>query len=609
MTSISRRTLVSGTAAGLAATAASTGPARADVIRPRLPRPYPEPTKVPEAIGTGGAVSCVDPYAAEVGITVLRAGGNAVDAAIATAATLGVTEPFSCGIGGGGFLVYHHAASGRSYTINGRETAPATYTSTTFTDADGDALDFNAVVNSGLSVGIPGTLATWDVAARRFGTRPLGSLLRPAEALARRGFEVDSYFASHVESNAERFAVFPATAQQYLPGGSVPAIGDRMANPDLANTYALIRTQGIAPFYSGQIARAIVKEVRNPSTRQGVSVFKGQMTAADLKAYTAPLVPVTRSPYRGLQVVGMQVPSSGGIAVGEILNLLTAYERKTGQRLADLSEAEYLHWFSEACATAFADRNRWVGDVAGVPTAELLSPAFARERAQLFDPTRAQARPIPFGYPDGDYTTPDVGMPQGQPNPGQSTTHLNVVDRWGNVVSYTLTIEQTGGSAITVPGHGFLLNNELTDFNFVPLTEGVPDPNLPGPGKRPRSSMSPTILLDRGSPRLSVGTPGGATIITTVAQIITGYLDRGLDLVDAVAAPRLSSRNGSESSDQGLATSDVGKALTAMGHTISSTSQIGNASGIAFEAGALVAAAETVRGAGGAARVVRPTKR
>lgn len=609
MSSVSRRSMLAGTAAAAGLAAATPGIARGDVIRPRFPQPYPEPLKVPEAIGTGGAVACVDPYAAEVGLNVLRAGGNAVDAAIATAATLGLTEPFSCGIGGGGFFVYHHAASGRSYTINGRETAPAAMTSTSFTAADGTALDFDAVVTSGKSVGVPGTLATWDVAARRFGTRPLAQLLHPAEALARRGFVVDAYFRSHVASNAARFAKFPATAAQYLPGGAPPQVGSRMANPDLAKTYALIRSKGVAEFYTGSIARAIVNEVRKPSTASGVSVYAGEMTLADLKAFTAPVLPVTRSPYRGLQVVGMPVPSSGGIAVGEILNLLTAYERRTRKKLSELSETEYLHWFSEACATAFADRNRWVGDVPDVPTAELLRPAFARERALLFDPAKAHPRPIPFGYPDGDYSTPNVGVGQGQPHPGQSTTHLNVVDRWGNVVSYTLTIEQTGGSAITVPGHGFLLNNELTDFNFVPLTEGVPDPNLPGPGKRPRSSMSPTILLDKGTPTLSVGTPGGATIITSVAQIITGHLDRGLSLVDAIAAPRLSSRNGAESTDQGLATSDTGRALTAMGHQLTTSEQIGNASGIGVDGSTLTAAAETVRGDGGAARVVTPRSR
>ncbi|MCM3555105.1 gamma-glutamyltransferase [Janibacter melonis] len=612
MAEISRRTVLTATGAGavgaLAAPAAGAAPAPPSSRRhrPHHPRPVPEPLKVPEAIGSGGAVSSVDPYASEVGIQVLRSGGNAVDAAIAMAATLGVTEPYSCGLGGGGFLVYHQTRTGRTWTINGRETAPASFTDTSLTDGAGIALPFDATVSSGLSVGVPGTPLTWEVAARQFGRRTLRQLLRPAEELARRGFVVDAYYRSHTESNEERFRRFPETARVYLPGGRVPDVGDTMRNPDLASTYALIRRHGVGELYRGRVARAIVDEVRNPTTAPGVDVYRGQLTMRDLERYRAPVQAPTRVRYRDHDVRGMDVPSSGGIAVGQILLLMRAYEERTGRRVRDLPEADYYHWFSEASATAFADRNRYVGDVPGVPVDELLSAGYARERALLFDPQRAMARPVPFGSPDGDYDdAPGGGGRQGQPTQGQSTTHLNVVDRWGDVVSYTLTIEQTGGSGITVPGYGYLLNNELTDFDFVPLTPGVPDPNLPGPGKRPRSSMSPTVVLRDGRPEVTAGTPGGATIITSVAQILLGYLDRDLDLVDAIAAPRLSSRNAAEGADLGLATSPVGVELTARGHRLSPQRWIGNASGVAVEGRSLVAAAETVRGDGGAARVVR----
>lgn len=626
MSDVSRRTVLTatgGSALGViaAGTAAPAGAATARVStttapatptdRPRPGRPVPEPPKAPEAIGSHGAVSSVDPYASEVGIEILRRGGNAVDAAIAMAATLGVTEPYSCGIGGGGFLVFYDARTGRTTTINGREAAPATYTETTFTDGDGEALDFDAVVNSGMSVGVPGTLLTWQVAAERFGRRRLADLLRPAEAIARRGFVVDNYFRSHTESNAERFRRFPETARVFLPGGRVPAVGDTMRNPDLADAYALVRRRGVREFYRGSIARAIVDEVRDPTTAPGVDVYRGEMTLRDLARYAAPLQRPTTAGYRGYELKGMSTPSSGGVAVGQILTLMEAFAEKTGQPVAKLSDADYHHWFSEACALAFADRNRYVADVPDVPVDELLSLDYARERAALFDPDAAQARPVPFGEPDGDYDgAPGSGITEGQPHEGRSTTHLNVVDRWGNVVSYTLTIEQTGGSGITVPGHGFLLNNELTDFEFVPLTDGVPHPNLPGPGKRPRSSMSPTIVLRHGRPVVTAGTPGGSTIITSVAQILLGYLERDLDLIDAVAAPRLSSRNGTESSDLGLADGPIGAALRAKGHQLSSTRWIGNASGIAMEGrGRLVAAAETVRGDGGSARVLKPRRR
>ncbi|MDN5725462.1 MAG: gamma-glutamyltransferase, partial [Propionibacteriales bacterium] len=524
----------------------------------------------------------------------------------------GVTEPYSCGIGGGGFFVFHNARTGRVSTINGRETAPASYDEKVFTDGAGNALDFDAVVTSGASVGVPGTPLTWAVAAKRFGTRQLSELLEPAEELARRGFTVDDNFRKQTADNAERLATFPASAELFLTNGQAPEVGDTFRNPDLADTYRQLRlhSHGVDEFYHGRIARAIVDEARNPTTAPGVSVLKSTMTFDDIRRYTAPVQAATRSRYRGFDVYGMAVPSSGGIAVGEILNLLEAYEERTGVPIAKLSEVDWLHRFSEACATAFADRNRWVGDVPKVPVRELLDQRFARERAELFDPDRAQPRPIPFGSPDGDYEDdPRPGKGQREPYEGPSTTHLNVVDRWGNAVSYTLTIEQTGGSAITVPGYGFLLNNELTDFNFVPLTKGVPDPNLPGPQKRPRSSMSPTILQDGRRPVLVCGTPGGATIITSVAQIIVGHIERDLPLVAAIAAPRLSSRNGKESGDLGLVGSATGQGLADLGHKLTSTRWTGNASGIAIgRRGTLSAAAETERGFGGSARVVKPKR-
>ncbi|WP_152365238.1 gamma-glutamyltransferase [Microlunatus speluncae] len=603
---VSRRTLLAAGASAALGTAAA-GVVGVPSARADRGRPFPEPIKVPEAIGRGGAVASVDPYASEVGIRVLRWGGNAVDAAIAMAATLGVTEPFSAGIGGGGFFVYHQAKKRQTWTINGRETAPQSYTEDQFTDGDGNALDFDAVVNSGQSIGVPGTLATWAVAARKFGTRRLADLLLPAELIARKGFVVDQNYHDHTASNAERFAQFPETAKVFLPGGEVPAVGAAMRNPDLADTYRLLRRRGINEFYRGKIGRALIKEARQPTTVAGVEVLPGELTLKDLGRYQAPVQQPTRSKFRYFDVYGMSVPSSGGIAVGAILNLLDAYIEISGRTLADLSELEYLHQFSEASATAFADRNRYVGDIADVPVKELLSKGFAHERSQLFDPVKAQPRPIPFGFPDGDYEDPPgTGDGQAEPYEGRSTTHLNAVDRWGNVVAYTLTIEQTGGSGITVPGHGFLLNNELTDFNFVPVTPGVPDPNLPGPGKRPRSSMSPTIVFEDERPVLTAGTPGGATIITSVAQIIAGHLGRDLALVDAIAAPRLSSRNGTEEADLGLADSATGAALTDLGHKLSSTTWIGNASGISLEPKLMTAAAETVRGGGGAADVVDP---
>jgi gamma-glutamyltranspeptidase/glutathione hydrolase len=563
--------------------------------------------------GSGGAVSSVDRDASQVGIDVLARGGNAADAAVATAAALGVTEPYSAGIGGGGFLVYYDARSRHVATIDGRETAPATFTDKTFTDpATGKAMDFNTVVNSGLSVGVPGTPALWAKALRDYGTLSLNAALKPAERLAADGFVVDQTFADQTAANAARFSVFPETAKVFLRNGQAPAVGSVFTNPDMAKAYRTLRTQGTEALYAGRLGQAIVDESTAPHTKPGTSVMGGQMTTADLRAYQALTRAPIHSQYKGYDVYGMPVPSSGGIAVAEILNLVQAYEDRTGVKTSALSDVDYLHRFSEASATAFADRNRYVGDVPGVPVQELTDPAFAAERACLFDPTKAQARPIPFGSPDGAYTSCAPGtVAQNEPYEGQSTTHLTVTDRWGNVASYTLTIEQTGGSGITVPGYGFLLNNELTDFNFTPLTPGVPDPNLPGPGKRPRSSMSPTILLDDGKPFLAVGSPGGATIITSVSQTILGYLDRHLSLVDAIAAPRLSSRNGaSEGAEPQILNGPTGAGLTALGHKLASAgtpNEIGAVTAIRSLGGGLFeAAAETTRRGGGSAMVVHP---
>ncbi|MEX5299616.1 gamma-glutamyltransferase [Kocuria sp. CPCC 205292] len=566
--------------------------------------------KVPTMTGGGGAVSSVDPLASQVGIDVLERGGTAADAAVAAAAALGVTEPYSAGIGGGGFFVHHSGRTGEVRTIDGRETAPATFTEDEFLGADGEPLDFATVVSSGRSVGVPGTLATWEAAAEEFGTMDLHDLLRPAERIASRGFVVDENFHEQTAQNAERFGMFPETAELFLPDGEAPAVGTVFRNPDLARTYHTIRHEGTGVFYEGEIGRAVVDASRAPATAEGVEVLAGELTAADLASYEALLKEPTHTEYRGLDVYGMGLPSSGGITVAETLNLLEAYDERTGTGLGEVSEAQYLHRFSEATATAFADRNRWIGDVEGVPVAELTSQEFADERACLFDPGAAQERPVPFGEPDGEYAGCGApGARQPASAGGVSTTHLNVADRWGDVVSYTLTIEQTGGSGITVPEHGFLLNNELTDFSFASVTEGVPDPNLPGPGKRPRSSMSPTIVLKDGEPWMSVGTPGGATIITTVAQILTGHVDRDLALVDAVAAPRLSSRNGAEEADLGLAESEVGRQLSGLGHDLVPPPRrwIGNASALRILGGdRFEAAAETERGYGGSAMVVHP---
>jgi gamma-glutamyltranspeptidase/glutathione hydrolase len=573
-----------------------------------------KPVKRPVATGTGGAIATVDLDASAAGLEVLRHGGNAVDAAVAAAATLGVTEAYSAGVGGGGFMVVHLAKERRVVTIDGRETAPAAFREDSFIDpATGQPIPFAERVTSGLGVGVPGTVATWQKALRQYGTRPLGKLLKPAIRVAERGFVVDQTFHDQTASNAARFAAFPATAELFLPGGAPPPVGSVLRNPDLARTYRLLARRGTHPFYRGRIAEAIAETVQDPPVDPAstLNVRPGLMTEADLAAYRALDRPPTRVGYRGYQVYGMGPPSSGGSTVGEALNILEGYD------LGGESYTQALFHYLEATRLAFADRNRWVGDpdFVDVPLRGLLSQGFADERRCLIG-DRANVSPVPPGDPFPPF---GPGCPAGVavagPAERPATTHLTVADRWGNVVSYTLTIEQTGGSGIVVPGYGFLLNNELTDFNPAPLFPGVPDPNLPAPGKRPRSSMSPTIVVRDGRPVMAVGSPGGATIITTVLQILVEHLDRGRSLPEAIAAPRVSQRNSDPGdAEPAFLASPEAAALQALGElfrpaptTPPLPSEIGAAAGIAFgRHGLQQAAAEPVRRGGGSALVVHP---
>ncbi|MFD9129589.1 gamma-glutamyltransferase, partial [Kitasatospora sp. NPDC059571] len=502
------------------------------------------PAKSPEAVGYGGAVASVDADATAAGIEVLRHGGNAVDAAVATAAALGVTEPYSAGIGGGGYFVVYDARTGRVSTLDGRETASRTADSSLFLDADGKPLPFADAVTSGLSVGVPGTAATWEKALDLWGTRSLGEVLRPAERIADHGFTVDQTFRDQTAANQARFQDFPATRALFLPGGALPVVGSTLRNPDLAATYRQLGRDGTAALYRGPIGADIVNTLQHPPVdpASGRLARPGRVDRTDLAGYRVVRREPTHVSYRGDDVYSIAPSSSGGTTVGEALGILARSD------LAHLDTVQYYHRFLEASRIAFADRNRWVGDpgAVDVPTGRLLSPAFAAARACLLDPARALTSPLAPGDPYHPTACGSTGPAATETYEGPSTTHLTVADRWGNVVSYTLTIEQTGGSAITVPGRGFLLNNELTDFSFTPVTPGVPDPNLPGPGKRPRSSISPTIVLRDGRPFFAAGSPGGATIITTVLQVLIGRIDRGLTLEQAIAAPRASQRNAAD---------------------------------------------------------------
>jgi gamma-glutamyltranspeptidase/glutathione hydrolase len=572
------------------------------------------------AVGTGGAVASDDVEATSAGLQVLRQGGNAIDAAVAVAATLGVADPFVAGIGGGGYLVYYDARTHRVSTIDGRETAPRAATAGLFIDpATGKPLAFPVAVTSGLSVGVPGTLMTWRHALARWGTESLGQVLRPAERVARQGFGVDATFREQVRENAARFAQFSSTSQLFLPGGQLPVVGSTFRNPQLAATYAEIGRRGVADFYGGPLG--IVHTVENLPLAPGATLTPrpGLMRISDLRDYAALRQPPTHVNYRGYDVYGMAPSSSGGTTMGEALNILSNFA------LPEMTRVQALHHYLEATRLAFADRNRYIGDRAfvHVPLQQLLSKGFGRQRACLINPEKALISPVAPGDPfaGSGGCRPAAPTTARQPDEGTSTNHFVVTDRLGDVVSYTNTIEELGGSGIVVPGRGFLLNNELTDFDFAPLQPDVPDPNLPAGGKRPRSSMSPTIVLRSGQPWLAVGSPGGASIITTVLQILLNRIDFGMTLPQAIAAPRASQRNsavtqaepafiagqatpGLEQLGQSFAITDT----SPLDPSIKISPDIGAATGLEFRRdGQILAAAEPVRRGGGSAGVVRPS--
>ena len=574
------------------------------------------------AVGTGGAVASDDVEATSAGLEVLRHGGNAIDAAVTVAATLGVADPFVAGIGGGGYLVYYDARTHRVSTIDGRETAPRLAATDLFIDpATGKPLAFPAAVTSGLSVGVPGNLMTWQKALDLWGTESLAQVLRPAERVASQGFPVDATFREQVRENAARFAQFSSTSKLFLAGGQLPAVGSTFRNPQLARTYAEIARLGVSDFYGGPLGGDIVHTVEHLPLAQGATLTArpGLMRIGDLRDYAAiPRTP-THVNYRGYDVYGMAPSSSGGTTTGESLNILSNFD------LSKMSRVQALHHYLEATRLAFADRNRYIGDTAfvSVPLRQMLSTAFGRQRACLINPDKALTSPVapgdPFAGPGG--CTPAAPTSARQPDEGTNTNHFVVSDRFGDVVSYTNTIEELGGSGMVVPGRGFLLNNELTDFDFAPLQAGVPDPNLPTAGKRPRSSMSPTIVLKSGQPWLAVGSPGGASIITTVLQILVNRIDFGMSLPDAIAAPRASQRNSAVSqAEPAFIAASTTPGLEQLGQSfaivdtspldpsIKISPNIGAATGLEFLAsGQTLAAAEPVRRGGGSAGVVRPS--
>lgn len=504
-------------------------------------------------------VASGSPIASEVGRDIMKAGGNAVDAAVAVGFALAVVHPEAGNIGGGGFMVLR-LPDGKVFTLDYRETAPAKASRDMYLDAKGEPTDLS--VYGHLAPGVPGSVAGMLEAHAKYGRLSRAKLLAPAIRLARDGFVIDSARSRSIRGHVEQLAKYPASAAQFLPGGKEPQVGTVLRQPDLARTLQAIAARGRDGFYKGPVAQAIVAEMGRG---------KGIISLADLAAYQAKWREPIRIPYRGWTIWSMPPASSGGTTLAMILNILEGYGP-----LPPFGSLALLHREAEAMRRAFMDRNRHLGDpdFVTLPMARLLSKEYgARQRATI-DLARATKTP-----------TFDPTLRE-----GNSTTHYSVVDGAGMAVSITTTLNNSYGSHVTVTGAGFLLNDEMDDFATAPgkpnmygLVQG--EANAIAPGKRMLSAMTPCIVVDpSGELRLVVGTPGGPTIITQVYHVISNVIDHGMTLPDAVTAPRMHHQSLPDrmriESPGGFSPVTVGW-LKAMGHTVETTARMGDVQAIA----------------------------
>ncbi|SFT00911.1 gamma-glutamyltranspeptidase / glutathione hydrolase [Sulfitobacter marinus] len=481
-------------------------------------------------------IAAANPYAVKAGADVLAAGGTAADALVAVQTVLGLVEPQSSGLGGGAFLVWYDAASGEINTLDGRETAPLAATPQLFQDDTGAPLKFFDAVVGGRSVGTPGTPALLEAAHARWGTQNWADLLAPAMTLAEEGFTVSPRLAGLVAYDAERLAKSATTAAYFLPGGQPITAGTMLKNPEYARTLSVLADQGAHGFYTGDIAADIV------ATVQGAKGNPGILSAMDLSIYQVRERAAVCAVYRAHDVCGMGPPSSGALAVGQILGLLDGYDLSAGPQ-----DPNVLRLIGDASRLAFADRGRYVADsdYVPVPVKGMLDPSYLAERAKLLSGDDALPQVAP-GTPAFDHAlnwADDMAIEL------PSTSHISIVDGMGNVASMTTTIENAFGSRLMV--RGFLLNNELTDFSFRSHVDGVPIANRVEPGKRPRSSMAPTIVMKDGKPVLAVGSPGGSRIIGYVAGAIIAHVDWGMDVQQAASLPHAVNRFGTYDLEEG----------------------------------------------------------
>ncbi len=505
-------------------------------------------------------VAAAHPLAAEAGMAMLQAGGTALDAAIATQAALAVVEPQSSGLGGGALLLHWEAGTRRLSAWDGRETAPAAVPSTLFL-RDGQPMGFHEAAVGGRAVGVPGALRMLEAAHREQGRLPWPQLFAPAVAIAEAGFPITARLAAQIAGDAERLRRDPQARALFLPEGRPLAEGAVLRNPALAATLRAVAEQGADALHRGPIAAEIAAAVRaNPNP--------GFMTTDDLAGYEPHRREALCAPYRVFTLCGFPPPSSGGVTVLQIVALLAHQDMAALDPRGPPSEARALdaaHLLGEAGRVAFADRNRYLADSdhVAVPLRGLLDPLYLTVRAQLIDRDRALAVPR-AGNPPWAGGAPLASQP---PQPENGTSHLSIVDAEGNAVALTTTIEDLFGARLMV--RGMLLNNQLTDFSFLPEIEGRPVANRVGPGKRPRSSMSPTIVFGAdGQPVAVLGSAGGTRIIGHVVQTLVAMLDWGMEPQPAVALPRIGAANAMLELEAGTAAAALAPALQARGFPV-----------------------------------------